>query len=190
MITSHHRAFRAAVALTAIVTASLLSGCLLIRTTEHRIQLNADGSGEALLRLIDIRSDALTDSAATYDFAVMMTSFQGSGVKEFESTGRKVTGKRMFVRGDTLNAEITYTFPAIDAVEVLRKTNDEIFVVVEAEREILRTNGKVVAGEGHARRIVWKPNAERLSYVIRERVLPASVSLAGRYRVYEQKGGL
>lgn len=177
-------------ATTALLALLLLPGCLLIRTTEHRIRLNPDGSGEALLRLVDIRSDALTDSAASYDFAVMMTSFQTGGVKEFESTGRKITGKRMFVRGDTLNAEITYAFPTLDAVEVLRKTGDEIFIVVTPEREILRTNGKVVAGENNARRIVWSMEAERLSYVIRERVLPPSVSLAERYRQYEQKGGL
>ena len=177
-------------AASALLVLLLLPGCLLIRTTEHRIRLNADGSGEALLRLVDIRSDALTDSAARYDFAVMMTSFQEGGVKEFESTGRKITGKRMFVRGDTLNAEITYAFPTLDAVEVLRKTGDEIFIVVTAEREILRTNGKVAAGENNARRIVWSAGAERLNYVIRERILPQSVSLAEWYRQYEQKGGL
>lgn len=176
--------------LLALFALLILPGCLLIRTTEHRIRLNADGSGEALLKLVDIRSDASTDSAVTYDFAVMMTSFQGSGVKEFEQTGRRVTGKRMMVSGDTLSAEITYSFPTIDAVEVLRKKDDELFIVVGSERDILRTNGKVLADENDTRRIVWKANAERLSYVIRERFLPASVSLSGRYLKYHEKGGL
>jgi hypothetical protein len=179
-----------AAALLILFALPLLPGCLLIRTTEHRIRLNPDGSGEALLRLVDIRSDASTDSAVTYDFAVMMTSFQGSGVKEFEQTGRRVTGKRMMVSGDTLSAEITYSFPTLDAVEVLRKKQDEIFIVVGPEREILRTNGKVAADENNTRKIVWSAGAERLSYVIRERVLPASVSLSGRYLKYHEKGGL
>ena len=40
----------------------LLPGCILIRSTEHRISVNDDGTGEAVLRLIDLRSDEMADS--------------------------------------------------------------------------------------------------------------------------------
>lgn len=71
------------------VLALFLPACILIRTTEHRIKLNENGSGEAMMRLIDIRSDARTDSALARDYAVMMASVQKEGVTEFEQGGGK-----------------------------------------------------------------------------------------------------
>lgn len=64
-----------------------LPSCLLIRTTEHRIRLNENGSGEAMMRLIDIRSDGKTDSALARDYSIMMASVQKEGVVEFEKGG-------------------------------------------------------------------------------------------------------
>jgi len=52
--------------------------------TEHRVNLHPDGSGEAVLRLIDIRSDETSDSLAERDCRIMMSSFEQEGVKDFE----------------------------------------------------------------------------------------------------------
>jgi hypothetical protein len=159
-----------------------LQGCILIRTTEHRIQLRGDGSGEAVLRLIDLRSDETADSALVCDCAIMMSSFDKGGVEDFEKQGRKVFGKRFFVQGETLIAEITYTFPSLEAVEGLRLTNDEIFVVVKPEREIARTNGSIESWEEGYQRIVWPRDAKRIFFRISERSLPPSRSLARAYQ--------
>ena len=51
-----------------LLAAGMLSGCILVRTTEHRISLRPDGGGEAVLRLIDIRSDETVDSLAEVGF--------------------------------------------------------------------------------------------------------------------------
>ncbi len=172
----------AAVVLAATAVLVTVSGCLQVRMTEHRITLNRDGSGEHSLRMIDIRSDGATDSAVTHDYRVMISSFDSGAEQEFAARGRTIAGKKLYTRGDTLFGELTYTFKEIVAVEGLRIRGDEIFVVVPAGRDIVRTNGSVRGKEGETRRIVWGRDAERLVYVIREKVLPPSVSLAPYYR--------
>ena len=168
----------------AVLPALLLSGCLLIGTTEHRIRLNENGSGEAVMRLIDIRSDARSDSALARDYAVMMASIQKEGVEAFEKGGRKVTAKRFYASGDTLSAEITYTFPNLDQIEGLKVREDELFVVVNEGREVVRTNGRVKSWTRGAQRIVWPRDAKRLMYQISEKSVPSSTSLAPLYRKF------
>jgi hypothetical protein len=164
--------------------AALLPACLLIRTTEHRIKLNPNGSGEATMRLIDIRSDAPTDSILARDYSVMMASIQKEGLAEFEKGGRKVLSREFYAGGDTLSAEINYTFPGLEQIEGLKVKKDEMFVVVQEGREIVRTNGKVRSWVRGSQRIVWPRDAKRLMYQIREKTLPPSISLAPLYTKY------
>jgi hypothetical protein len=159
----------------------LLPGGLVIRTTEHRVRLNKDGSGDAVVKLIDIRSDGVTDSAVVHDFEVMMASFEKSGVEDFEKAGRKVTEKVMYTRGDTLCAEISYAFQSLDAIEGLRITPEEMFVIVAVDREIVRTNGKISKMEENSRKIAWSREASWLAYMIRERHMPPSAPLGSLY---------
>lgn len=165
----------------AVFLGVLLPGCIVIRTTEHRIKLNSDGSGEALLRLIDIRSDAVTDSLVRRDFVMMMKGVEEQGVKEFERSGRTVTTKQFSVRGDTLMCEVSYTFQKVAAVEGLRQTADGLVMIVGEGREVVKTNGTVEAWQANGQRIVWDADAKRLMYVMREKTLPASTSLASLY---------
>jgi hypothetical protein len=158
-----------------------LPGCLLVGTTEVRVRLNDDGSGEAVMRLVDIRSDAESDSAVAHDFQVMMSSFDEREAPDFKAHGRKVTRKRFFVQGDTLIAEVAYTFTSIEAVEGLRVRNDEMYLVVGEGRDLVETNGKVRTGEKGAIRVVWDKDAKRLMYQIREKSIPPSRSLVPLY---------
>lgn len=180
MTNARHRYLAAAAILLAVLG---FSGCLLIRTTEHRISLRTDGGGEAVLRLIDIRSDEVTDSLAERDFRIMMSSFEDDAIKDFEQNGRVVTNKRVFVRKDTLYAEIGYTFEHLDAIEGLHVTKEELYLVVKDSRQVVRTNGHVEAWQKNSQRIVWDRDTERLLFQIREKLLPPSTSLA---RFYEQ----
>jgi hypothetical protein len=162
-----------------------VSGCILIRTTEHRINLRSDGSGEAVLRLIDIRSNETVDSLAERDFRIMMSSFGQEGTNDFEENGRKLTTKRLFARNDTLVAEIEYTFTGLGAIEGLHVTNEELYLVVNDSREVVRTNGRVEMWQKTSQRIVWKRDVERLLFQIREKSLPPSTSLARFYEALQ-----
>jgi hypothetical protein len=162
-----------------------LPGCILIRSTEHRISVNDDGTGEAVLRLIDLRSDETADSLVQRDFRIMMSSYEKEGEKEFSRQGRTITGKKLYTRADTLYAEITYMFANLQAIEGLHVSDTEVYVVVPATRHVVRTNGEVESWTGDAKRIVWKPGVRRLLYQITENSLPASASLARYYRTLE-----
>jgi len=162
----------------------LLPGCIIIRITDHRIKFNKDGSGEGMIRLVDMRTDARTDSAALGDFATLIASFNKDSVTDFERKGRKITSKQLFVHGDTLIAEVAYIFPSMDAVEGIHSRGDEIFVVVGQDREVVRTNGRVTSWKDSNSRIVWEKDTKRLQYVIREKVLPPTRSLAAFYVKY------
>lgn len=172
---------RSAIVLT-LAASFLLSGCLFVRETEHRIKLADDGAGEAWLRLIDIRSDGETDSAVTSDLDDMLTSFQGDVEDEFQRKGRTLVEKRFVLQGDTLNAEMHYTFRKLTAVEGLLVTSEELAIVVAEDREIVRTNGTVSAWHNNTKKISWPRDAERLMYRVREREVPPSVLLGPKYR--------
>lgn len=163
----------------------IVPGCILIRTTEHRISVNEDGSGEAILRLVDLRSDELADSLVQRDFRIMMSSYEKEGAEQFSRQGRTITEKKLFTIADTLYAEIGYRFEQLAALEGMHVTDEEIYVVVPATRRVVRTNGKVQPWTSEAVRIVWKRDARRLLYQITENSLPPSTSLARFYRALE-----
>jgi hypothetical protein len=183
MISGYRRSMMAALATVAMLV--LLPGCIFIRTTEHRISVNDDGSGEAVLRLIDLRSDETADSLVQHDFRIMMSSYEKEGEEQFSRQGRTITKKKLFTMGDTLNAEIAYTFEHLQTLEGMHVTIDEIYVVVPSSRRVVRTNGKIEPWTPEAVRIVWTRNARRLLYQITEVTIPPSTSLAPFYRAME-----
>jgi len=160
----------------------VLSGCLFVRETEHRIKVTEDGGGEAWVRLIDIRSDGTTDSSVAADLETMLASFEVDVDKEFERRERTLVAKQFLLKGDTLNAELQYSFGKLTAIEGLLVTSEELAIVVSQEREIVRTNGTVTAWHQNTQKITWPRNAERLLYRVRERVVPPSVMLGPKYR--------
>ncbi|HCV42176.1 MAG TPA: hypothetical protein DGH68_01735 [Bacteroidetes bacterium] len=159
-------------------------GCLFVRTSEHIITVKANGGGEGIIHLIDIRSTAPSDSLVKRDFDELMNAYGAATVEEFESYGRKITGKRLRVLGDTLMAEITYTFSSLGAIDGLRATKDEMTLTFAPEREVTRTNGKKSQTEDGGTLITWERDAERLVYEVWEKQIPSSTSLAPLYMKY------
>ncbi len=111
----------------------------------------------------------------------MMSSFDQEGAKDFEENGRKLTSKRLFTRNDTLFAEIGYTFTGLGAIEGLHVTDEELYLVVNDSRDVVRTNGRVEGWQKTSQRIVWNRDVGRLLFQIREKSLPPSTSLARFY---------
>jgi hypothetical protein len=172
----------ACIVIAALAGSLALGGCLFVRETEHRIKLNDEGGGEALVRLIDIRSDGTTDSLVTADLEDMFASFEVNVEREFERRGRTLVGKKFVLEGDTLSAELRYTFGKLTAVEGLLVTGEELAIIVAEDREIVRTNGSVSAWHQNTQKIAWPRDAGRLMYRVRERAVPPSVLLGPKYR--------
>ena len=158
-----------------------LPACVIVGMTEHRVEFRTDGAGRAWLRLTDIRSDGVTDSSVERDFNIMMDSFEKEGIEDFEKWGRRITNKRFIVHGDTLSAEIEYTFDSMEDIEGLNVMDGTLFIIVPEDREVVWTNGRISPWDRGALRIVWDRNAEFISYHVREKELPSSISLAPVY---------
>jgi hypothetical protein len=166
----------------AALCALMFGGCLLVRTTEHRIHLNGDGSGDAVMRFVDIRSDGETDSTVTGDFDELMTKLSDSTGGGFETGTRTITARRLVLDADTLNGEMAYEFAGFGDVEGLRITDDALSVLVSPERVVVKTNGTIEERSEGGVRIVWDRDARELQYEISERFVRPSTSLAGMYR--------
>ena len=170
-------------ALAALLLGAVLgTGCLIVVTTEHRIKLNDNGSGEGRLILTDIRSDGTTDSARVADLRLLLAIHDSTARAEFERRGRTLTERRLFTQGDTLSGEVFYSFLTPAAVDGLVWTHEGISIVIPAGEDILKTNGEVEEWVGGAKRIRWNPDARRLMYRVRERQVRTSTSLSALYR--------
>lgn len=165
----------------------LTQGCLVVRTTEHIIKINDDRSGEGVIHLIDIRSDAGSDSLVRRDFDDLMHLLSAKKVEEFERFGRTITSKKVQVRGDTLMGEVTYIFSSLNAIDGLRVRRDGMSLIFSPEREIVRTNGDVTHNDKNETIISWDTDAKRLVYVVREKLLPASASLVPLWLRYAKR---
>jgi hypothetical protein len=165
-----------------ILSAFLLPGCLLVRTTEHRIRLSPDGSGDALLRLIDIRSDGDADSIVNADFNELMEMVDDTLAGGFETATRRITTKQLLLDADTLIGEVAYVFTEPGDIEGLRVTDDELTILVGPDRVVEQTNGSIEKRSEGGVRIVWDRDATLLTYVISERLVRSSTPLAALYR--------
>ena len=168
-------------ALAVVLVMVTLPACIVVGKTEHRVEFSGGGTGKAWLRLTDIRSDGDTDSSRMRDFTIMMDSFEKEGIGDFEKGGRKVTDKRFIVHGDTLSAEIEYTFASKADIEGLNISEEEMYIIVPEGRDVVWTNGRIGTWERGTMRIVWDLDATSLVYHVREKHLPSSVSLAPLY---------
>jgi hypothetical protein len=163
--------------------ATFLPGCLVIRTSEHIVTIGANGSGEGIIHLVDIRSDEPADSLVRRDFDALMLAYKSPTVKEFEQDGRRIVSRRLRTRGDTLDAEIAYTFSSpTGALVGLRMLPDRFVLTFGADRQIVRTNGSTQKTESGGTQITWDSDVRRMTFEVREKVMPASVSLAALYR--------
>jgi hypothetical protein len=160
----------------------VLPGCLKVHETEHLIRLTSAGAGDAILRLRDIRSDGVNDSAVAADVSHLVDAANGRGIALFEQNTRKLVSRQFSVTGDSVNLEIRYTFTSLVGVEGLRANTSNLFLVVGPENEIVRTNGKVEAWLDNTQRILWSRDATRLSYTIREHFLRKTSSILRWYR--------
>lgn len=165
-----------------LVLAGIFPGCLHVSTTEHRIKLNNHGSGEHMLRLLDIRSDGTTDSAVVHDFSALMTSYDEGGAKEFAGPARTLIDRKLYTRGDTLVGEMTCAVKDLGAIEGLHVTEGELSVSVGPSRVIVKTNGRIRQDDKGYQHIIWNRDGTPLFYSIREKEMPPTVSLATMFR--------
>lgn len=159
-------------------------GCITVSAVEHRIKVNPDGSGIAVIKFLDFRSDAVNDSAYTEDLNQLLDILGQERIEEFEKGGKKILKKELYLSRDSLSLRVEYEFRSLQSIDGIRVSADKIFFVVDESRRVVSTNGEIENQNGSSKRMVWKAGARYFSYLIEDADPPQGRSLSQAYRLW------
>ena len=166
-----------------------LHGCIMVSAVDHRIKVSPDGSGIAVITFLDLRSDAVNDSAYTEDLDLLLDILAQKKIKEFEKDGKKILEKELYLSGDSLSLRVKYEFHTLGSIDGIRVSYEEIFFVVDESKRILRTNGVVERESGGGKRMSWKIGKRQFWYLVEDVDLLKGRSLSEAYRLHLQESG-
>lgn len=143
----------------------LIQGCLQFNTVSYNVYINDDGTGTVKVFLHDIRSDADSvsqferDKSNLFDNMLKSNEFISSMKKE----GKDITSRKLIKNGDTLDAEVVYSFDKISDVENIMKDKDFYYLTLEPTDSVIATNGEVIVTPEH-KRILWAGKMKNLKF--------------------------
>ncbi|MEK9136179.1 MAG: hypothetical protein AAB393_03575 [Bacteroidota bacterium] len=106
-----------------------LNGCLTVESKEYRIKLKSDHSGEAVIKFVNIMSEADdTVDISNDDFQQLMEFYIQGNQLENENPGFHSVKKRLFEENDVLCGEITFSFDSLAAVRIFKYDGDSPFM--------------------------------------------------------------
>lgn len=112
---------RVLISLFIIVLALELPSCLTVESKEYHIKLNADHSGEAVIKFINIMSEADdTVDISDDDFHQLIDFYLQGSQLEKENPGFHDVKKRLFEQDSVLCGEITFTFDSLGSVRIFK----------------------------------------------------------------------
>ncbi len=97
------------------------SACLTVESKEYRIKLNADHSGEAVIKFVNIMSEADdTVDISSDDFHQLIDFYLQGNQLEKENPGFHNVKKRLYEEDSVLCGEITFTFDSLGSVRIFK----------------------------------------------------------------------
>ncbi len=113
-----------------IVLCSLcLTACLTVEGKEYRIKLKTDHSGEAIIKFINIMSEADdTVDISSDDFNQLIEFYLQGNQLEKENPGFQNVKKRLFEEGGVLCGEITFSFDSLGSVRIFQYDDDSPYM--------------------------------------------------------------
>ncbi len=145
--------------------ALFIQGCIQFNTVSYDVIINDDGTGTVKMFVHDIRSDADStaqfeqDKSKLFDYMLKSDDFLNSMKQE----GKDITTRKLFKSGDTLDAEVVYSFDKISDVENIMKDKDFYYLTLEPTDSVISTNGEVVVTQEH-KRILWDSKMKNLKF--------------------------
>ncbi len=98
------------------------AGCIDFYKVSYEINLDTPDKGTAIVHLYDLRSDAATekdfetDKQNIFQFALKSDDF----LQSMKQEGKNIQSRELQVSGDTLDANVVYSFDSITSVENMR----------------------------------------------------------------------
>jgi len=152
------------------------SGCLVYKKVSYEINLNAKNSGEAVITLYDIKSDAVgnkefeEDKSALFNHMLKSEQF----LEDMKYEGKDITSRRLFLEKKSLNGEVKFKFTDISRIEGILHQDGFYFLTVDLKDSILSTNGEIIVSPEH-KRILWKDTEEILKFEMMTDAVPSKL---------------
>ncbi|HKB86515.1 MAG TPA: hypothetical protein VKD08_10120 [Ignavibacteriaceae bacterium] len=144
-----------------------LSGCIDFYKVSYEINLETSDKGTAIVHLYDLRSDAEkekdfeTDKENIFQFALKSDDF----LQSMKQEGKNIQSRQLFASGDTLNANVVYTFDSITSVENMQHDAGFFYLTLEPTDSVIATNGEIISSKDR-KRILWDKSMKTLTFEI------------------------
>ncbi len=148
-----------------IISGIILSGCLQFKTVSYEVTLFTENSGEVIIQINDIRSDAETDEAFEEDKTALFETILGSQqfIDDMNNEGKFISSRDLFVENGKLNGKGVYRFDEIGKVEGMVYDDEFYYITFEPLDSIVSTNGQIFITDQY-KRIVWDKSFKTLKF--------------------------
>ncbi len=143
------------------------SGCIDFYKVSYEIKLEAADKGTAYVHIYDLRSDAAkekdleTDKQNIFQYALKSNDF----LQAMKQEGKNIQSRELYVSGDTLNANVVYTFNSITSVENMQHDAGFFYLTLEPTDSVISTNGEIISTKDR-KRILWDKSMSTLRFEI------------------------
>jgi hypothetical protein len=111
--------YRLAAAAILLATALLASGCLTCEYKEYRLKLNDDGSGEGVIRYVNIMANVTSeDESAEADFKELVSDYLNGTMIEEEYPEAIIRSKTLKEEDGVLVGEVEVEFSSLMAIKL------------------------------------------------------------------------
>lgn len=154
-----------------LMAAVVFSGCIQIEKKEYTFKIKPDGSGEGMVRYINIVStDEDSKDVSFKDYATLITDYLNGTKIEEDMPKLHITGKKLLEENNQLVAEISFTFGTIDSAGFFGTPGCKCcpmlyFVKTSNGSEtVTESNGKLVEGVTDTPFLTWDSSVRDFSF--------------------------
>jgi hypothetical protein len=154
-----------------VLAVVFITGCLSVEKKEYRFKINADGSGEGMIRFVNIVSqDDNSKDVSFKDYAELVTDYLEGTKFEDDFPNMKVISKKLVEESGMLVGEVSFTFSAADSVGFFRYSNKDCAPLMyflkntNQTETVMETNGKVITGVTEPPFIIWDSGAKECTF--------------------------
>lgn len=142
-----------------------LQGCLVFHSVSYEIKLTDSISGNVVIEVKDVRSDAMNTSELEADKKQLFQDLLKSDdfVEQMRDEGKNILERRLYVSNGRLNGVVKYSFDEVAKVEGIVYQEPFYFITIQSEDSIISTNGEVILSEGY-KRIMWDNSIETMNF--------------------------
>ena len=142
-----------------------LQGCLVFHSVSYEINLSDSTSGNVVIEVNDIRSDAMNTSDLEADKKQLFQDLLNSDdfVEQMQDEGKNILERKLYVSKGKLNGVVKYSFDDVSNVEGIIYQEPFYFITIQSEDSIISTNGEVILSEGY-KRIMWDNSIETMKF--------------------------